>query len=359
MKHFQDLLMTVGADSCQRLAETDLWSFWQADFSTPVQPVIGYFLRLRHNCPLKEATPAHLDRWFKLSAGKGYDVVITPLSDLAKNLPQATANFKGKRTLITRDFVSNTLFRGIAFNQVDAEPHFIDPDLESLKDGIVRHNALRSLQKWFVGGWGQEQSRLGVLVAEGGLGKTTIARHLTNALQGSGQRIIPLLIESEQWRLRLQSKVELNSIWDIAINTCLKQPGRFLSNKIVFETLVREGLLYIIFDGFDELCLHPNFSEQPSEVVAQFIQDLANEEAGNNARILLTTRENYWNSLKDSMPMGQIDAFRLLGFSNDQRQEYFAKRLADPAKRDNARRLASDLGGAILSFSSARRPERG
>jgi len=346
MNYFENILMTMGAESCKSLQETNYWSFWKAEFHTPVQSVVGYFLSLKHDCPLKEATPQNLDAWYKLASSQGYDIVVTPGSALAKNLDQAKAQFRARKAILSKDLVSQSLFRNLEFNQIDAEPHFIDPDLESLKDGKIRHNALKSLQKWFVGGWDQKQSHLCVLVAEGGVGKTTIARHLTNALQKSGQQIIPLLIESEQWRLRLQSKVDLSSIWDIAINTCLKQPGRFLS-KTVFETLVREGLLFIVFDGFDELCLHPQFTEHPSEVINQFVEDLAGEESTHNARILLTTRENYWNSLKDSMPLEEIDAFRLLGFSNDQRQQYFNIRLQDPGKRDNARRLASQIGGAL------------
>ncbi|MGA2557986.1 MAG: NACHT domain-containing protein [Verrucomicrobiota bacterium] len=347
MNHFENILQTMGAESCKPLSESAFWSFWKAEFHTPIQTVAGCFLSLKHDCPLKEATPANLDQWYKLGSPNGYDVVVTPGSDLARNLAQTSAQFRAKRALISKDLVSSSLFRNLEFNQVDAEPHFIDPDLESLKDGIIRHNALKSLQKWFVGGWDQKQSHLCIIVAEGGLGKTTIARHLTNALQKSRQPIIPLLIESEQWRLRLQSKIELNSIWDIAINSCLKQPGRFLSNSTLFETLVREGLLFIIFDGFDELCLHPQFSEHPSEVINQFIEELGGEETGYNARILLTTRENYWASLKDTMPLDKIDAFRLLGFSNEQRQEYFNIRLQDPGKRDNARILASQIGGAL------------
>lgn len=347
MNHFGNILTAMGAESCTPLETSEQWSFWKAVFHTPVATVDGYYLCLKHECPLKEATATNLDKWYKISAGKGYDLVVTPNSDLAKDLKKSAYEFKAKKAVVSKELVGNSLFRNLEFNQVDAEPHFIDPDLESLNGGLIRHNALKSLQKWFVGGWGQKQSNISILVAEGGLGKTTIARHLTNALQKSGQRIIPLLIESEQWRLRLQSKVDLSSIWDIAINNRLRQPGRFLSNQTLFETLVREGLLYIIFDGFDELCLHPQFSEHPSEVVSQFIEDLAGDEFGSNARILLTTRENYWNSLKDTLPMDRIDAFRLLGFSNDQRQEYFKIRIEDAGKRDNARILAGQIGGAL------------
>ncbi|HVU09053.1 MAG TPA: NACHT domain-containing protein [Verrucomicrobiae bacterium] len=347
MNHFGNILTAMGAESCTSLEISTQWSFWKAEFHTPVETVEGYYLCLKHECPLKEATPANLDKWYKMSVGKGYDLVLTPNSDLAKDLKKSAFEFKAKKAVISKELVSNSLFRNLVFNQVDAEPHFIDPDLESLNNGIIRHNALKSLQKWFVGGWGEKQSNISILVAEGGLGKTTIARHLTNSLQKSGQRIIPLLIESEQWRLRLQSKVELSSIWDIAINNRLQLPGRFLSNRSLFETLVREGLLYIIFDGFDELCLHPQFSEHPSDVINQFIEDLAGNEFGSNARILLTTRENYWNSLKDTLPLNQIDAFRLLGFSNDQRQEYFKVRIKDAGQRDNARILVSQIGNQL------------
>ena len=347
MNHFGNILAAMGAEQYEALETSTHWSFWKAEFHTPVSTVLGYYLCLKHECPLKEATPANLDRWYKMSGAKGYDLVVTPNSDLAKDLKKSAFGFKATKAVVSKDLVGKSLFRNLEFNQVDAEPHFIDPDLESLNDGLIRHNALKSLQKWFVGGWDQKQSNISILVAEGGLGKTTIARHLTNSLQKTGQTIIPLLIESEQWRLSLQSKVELSSIWDIAINNRLRKPGRFLSNRTLFETLVREGLLYIIFDGFDELCLHPQFTELPSEVINQFIEDLAGNEFGSNARILLTTRENYWNSLKDTLPLEHIDAFRLLGFSNDQRQEYFKKRIEDPGKRNNARILASQIGGAL------------
>ena len=111
---------------------------------------------------------------------------------------------------------------------------------------------------------------------------------------------------------------------------------------------MREGLIWVIFDGFDELCLHPQFSTSPPDVIQSFIDDLGTQDATrSSARILLTSRDSYWRSYQLQMPRENLDEFLLLGFSNDQKKQYFAKRLSDPAKVGNALRYSSEIGGRL------------
>jgi hypothetical protein len=62
------------------------------------------------------------------------------------------------------------------------------------------------------------------------------------------------------------------------------------------------------------------------------------------ARILITVRQTFWEKYGGDVPSDRIERIALRGFSNDQRQRFFDKRLGDPSERQVANRLAKRLG---------------
>lgn len=350
LTHFEDILRTIGASDCKNLAENQHWDFWQATFTTPVQAVKGYYLALKHKCPLKEGDSTRVRQWRSLSNNQPYDVVITPRSHLISHVPKIGGLFGGHRVITTKKLVRDALLAGIAFKDQHVEQYFIEPDIE-VDDEPVESGAVTYLTDWFlqIGKVAAHSKPIALLRADGGTGKTTVARALVSAVRHRNSRVFPLLIESEQWRFHVQSQLSLQNLWDIAISRILTRPGPFLANETAFRVLVKEGLFVIVFDGFDELCLHPQFGTQPSELINELLDQLGSEDESASTRILLTTRETYWETFQDNLDRSRIEQVRLLGFSNDQRRNYFHKRLKDPAQVDTALRYASQIGGSLYA----------
>ena len=172
-------------------------------------------------------------------------------------------------------------------------------------------------------------------------------------LQSTRHRIYPILIESEQWRHALHTRLDLNDILELAIRRSLENCQFLISNKNVRDTVIREGLAVIIFDGFDELCLHPQFEGGPEDIINEFVSCIKTDSDNRSARILLTTREAYWYSIPEVVDyQDNLETFRLLGFSNKQKQDYLrkyfqGKKNADE-KIDTALRISSQVGGRLF-----------
>src|SRR5262249_36834763 len=75
---------------------------------------------------------------------------------------------------------------------------------------------------------------------------------------------IPILVESAQWQNLIN--LTLPNILNAALLQLVPDAGS-LTNSKTFQLLIREQLLVPIFDGFDELCLHPNSDYSPASVL--------------------------------------------------------------------------------------------
>ena len=147
----------------------------------------------------------------------------------------------------------------------------------------------------------------------------------------------------------MQSRIDLANIWDSAIRRSLKNSNFFISNESAFRTLVREGLFIIIFDGFDELCLHPQFLEGPRGIINDLLSYVEGDDENKPARILLTARETYWDSVAGNIEESErLETYRLLGFSSGQKKEYFRTYFNDPIKIDTAMRISKEIGGKLF-----------
>ena len=159
-----------------------------------------------------------------------------------------------------------------SLREIDVEHYFIEPDIQTKDETVPK--AVSGLIAWFDGNQ-RGSGSLGVVRADGGTGKTTLARRLAAEVRTLRPKVVPLLIEADQWRHQLQAEFRIPNVWDIALTRCLSAPSGLLSNETAFRVLVREGLIWVIFDGFDELCLHPQFSTSPPDVIQSFIDDFS------------------------------------------------------------------------------------
>ena len=243
MKHFHDILATLGASNIQLVEPNKYWDFWMATYKTPITSISGYYLYLKHDCPQKESSIENLTHWKFLSRNLGdYEVIVTPKSPLSQNLEGTRSLFGAKSVRTTKQFLLDNFLKDLSWKPVRREEHFIDPDLEIAEKKSV-HNAVKYLSQWIKG----ESSTLNttaltILTAHGGIGKTTVSRVLCDTLHSQDSTIIPILIESEQWRHLIQTNFTMNSLWDLAISKRFERAGNLLANKVALrEMCIRDS----------------------------------------------------------------------------------------------------------------------
>ena len=132
--------------------------------------------------------------------------------------------------------------------------------------------------------------------------------------------------------------------------------GLHLTKPEVFQALVREQILIPIFDGLDELLLDHRASSSIESLLSELLELVRDTEA----RVLITVREAFWKKHEARVPPSSTELIRCLnleGFSNDQRQKFFRKRLKLPQEWDIANRLSSVIGKTLYAGAVAR-PEK-
>jgi hypothetical protein len=348
MKHFYELLVTLGAIvEPLPLKETSDWAFWKAIYRTPRTDVPASYLYLKSKCPLKEATPPNLKLWQQFAGVDGYEVVVTPSSALAQDQEKTKSTFGGITIKDSKKLLLDNFLKGLSWRSIEKEEYFIDPDLQT-SDGKTVNGATRYLMDWMRGSPKiVNRSGLAVLVADGGIGKTTVSRIVSQMLHDQDSLAIPILVESAQWRHLLQSGITMPTVWDLAISRRFDHASRLLANDTALRVLIREGLFVVIFDGFDELCVTPNAIMNPKDVIANLMELVTPEDEEVRARILVTSRRTYWESVKDDIDTSDLETIRLKGFDNEQRKSYFKARLSNQSERDIALRLAKEISGGI------------
>ena len=354
---FSEILTTLGFRETELIQDDGLWNMWRATYRTPVGDVKAFYLYLKKDCYPKEATATNKKLWSDKSEGKGYRLVLPPSSRvlppssrLADNLSQAQNIFGALEAKTTKQLLLDNIVRDLAWNPVDDEKYFVDPDLK-LNSGAIAEGATQYMIEWLKGERTQNPAEsIAVLTAPGGVGKTTLARHLCDRLHKVDPNIYPVLIESQQWQTLLgtSGQLTMDTVWNAALSNCFKDGSPLRGNKIARGVLVREGLFVVMFDGFDELCVYPEGAMSPKAIIDELV-DLVTPEEGEviQARILLTARETFWESIQDDIGLSKSNVFRLQEFSNKKRNIYFGRRLKVHAERDTASRLASEISGGI------------
>ena len=109
---------------------------------------------------------------------------------------------------------------------------------------------------WLRANDSESSSHIRVIRAPAGVGKTSLARHLTRKVaEGADKyKLIPCYVESDHWaKLRVES---LDQLWAMIENSLRHFDPNLRLTQSLFEHLLKSGDLVFIFDGFDELCGH-------------------------------------------------------------------------------------------------------
>ncbi|MCK6600598.1 MAG: NACHT domain-containing protein [Bacteroidetes bacterium] len=353
MKTCEEILLTIGANKVELLSENEHWNFWKGIYTTPAGSVSGFYLYLYSKCPGKEANSVNISLWKKISGESGYEIIVSPGCELIKNgeiSKKTLKDFAGKEIYSTRSFLYKNLISSLEILNGLTETYYIEPTL-ILEDGKFIQEPSFFLANWLKGEKSNIQKSVNLLaiIAHGGVGKTTLVKEVNDRLKNDdGQFIIPLLVESEQWRGLLSNSFSLSSVWESSIARLFQNPARLKINEMAFRVLVREGNFAIIFDGFDELCIS-TVSQSPTEIIKELLLlTNSDDEEESNAKIIITSRKNFWESIEDKESISKnIEVFQLRGFDTDQKQRYFQKRLQDPVERTNAFILSRRVGGQI------------
>lgn len=355
MSHFSEIITALGARVPEAKLKSENWELAEAIFETPVGNVTGSYLYLSSRCTWSEATAKNLSDWKASCGAKGYQVVTTPSSPLSVDLDRVSRVFGATKAQTTRGLLLDSFGRQLASAgaaEPDAE-YFIDPDLE-LPDTTSVSNASKYLAKWLTDGPTENNAdrSIAVVVADGGVGKTTLARVLCDRISKQGTNAFPVLVESAMWRDVVQSNLQINTIIERSIANRYENAARLASSEDAFRALFRAGVFVLIFDGFDELCVHPGSMITPKQILEELTELSKIEEDGLQSRIIITTRESYWQSISTEIDTSQLEILKIRGFDNDKKKTYFQKRLKLPAARDIALRLAKQIGGAIYKNSA-------
>ena len=351
MPQFKDILDTLGFDPIELLKDDPSWNMWRAVYPTPTHDLETFYLYLKSKCRVGAATDKNKRYWKNQSQDRGYWLVLPPSSNLARDPHETKQRFSAREVKTTRELIFDNVNRELKWNPVDEEEFFVDPAIMKLDDRTIFHEATPHMVEWLAG----NDTSIAVLVAPGGVGKTTLARHLCTHFRSTGT--YPVLIESQQWQ---PGHLTMDSVWDAALSMRFEGGSRLQNNEIARRVLIREGLLVVLFDGFDELCVRPEGAMSPKVIIDELVELAAprDEETDSRARILFTARETFWESIRDDIDTSKLKVFRLQEFSTKKQQAYFKRRLTNKGERDTALRLSKETSSGVYGRYGSRNADR-
>ena len=315
--------------------DTPAWSVWIARGHMGPRTVEARFIYLKSSCNVAQAEDA-----LRHAAGETYVVLPKNRREQLKRIESLAP--AGVKVMVLEDMTWDYTKRAFEkyldglVSWIPQVSHFVTPR----PDNDAKADLGDDIKNWIVTSDATGERQVRVIRAPAGVGKTTVARHLTRQIASAVDRYrkIPIYVEASHWsRLAMES---LSSLW-ITIDQSIRQfdPGLRL-DEAMFEQLLQQGAIVFIFDGFDELCGHRLSPLSPTEVLREILEGVASE---TDARILLTSRTQYWLAeVGDAFP--QIEPLDLATFNKQQALDYFQKRFAkDQAKRERATSLFGNL----------------
>jgi len=175
----------------------------------------------------------------------------------------------------------------------------------------------------------EHQSAAVIILAPGGMGKTTLCQHLANHFQNIGNGAV-VFIQSETIKNSSYSNLIENSaiesiydLYEVYAKICSAETSDvFYYDEITFEVSLLSGNLTVIIDGIDELIsIFPdNFN------LEKFINSIValNKQLG-NGKILLTSRNDIFSG-DILLDKDEIKKVTLLGFDKQTCVKYLEKR---------------------------------
>jgi NACHT domain len=263
----------------------------------------------------------------------------------AKGLPQDLDRVSRElgtrnRALTVRTLLLNALLRNGSVEGIDVfeEPRFVEPTLRTARG---EGDALNMLVSWLRDLDTLSGPHLGVVLAGAGVGKTTMMREVyAKLLKRRGSVSVPLLVESNHWAkfAATSSDLDLADIWKNSFDSLY---SAIISDELLEES-VHRGAITILFDGFDELCTKMGAQFRPSATLER-VRDLLLD---NEGKILITSRQAFWNDFVEPSLKSEFLNFELLPFSKQQTEAYWGKAFpgsGELSKRERARTIHSRI----------------
>jgi hypothetical protein len=338
---FVNVLPRLGMSNVDQRASGDQWQFWTADVDSPFGQQKVSLLYLNSKAAWSGLAIAATNAKKRITKECPFYVVVQNSADVARDLPRIKRETGFAEVFTVRELLSKSITRAFRINPADAaqavqQQVFVDPDVR--KDG-KETKALESLTNWLLED-SDSGSRIGVLVAPAGVGKTTVARHCFQQLaRTAGKWRLPLLVTSDQWA-KLADRANL-TLWDVWRESLDVLYSCSVSREDL-EMFLENGIFLPIFDGFDELCTRIGGQFNASDILDQ-LSELLQDTDG---RILLTTRDAFWNEIPEERRK-ETAGFELLPFNKQQTGKYLEERFpkaVDAHKRDVARNILQSLG---------------
>lgn len=200
-----------------------------------------------------------------------------------------------------------------------------------------------------------QNGRLGIMLAEPGQGKTYMSQHLVYNLSENKKDIIPIYIDSNQWRS--MSVDDLTSLWKTIAHSFryFETPINWIEGceDLFIKTTLKAGLFRVVFDGFDEYILRNHGRVQADEA----IQALSELVSSTDARLIITSRTTFWESeIKaieadvEPLEFKNASLFVIKPFDQSHAKNYFSTRLeGDELKQ----RSAIDLFRALSAHGDS------
>lgn len=329
---FGQLIPKLRLSDGKALTGHDKWQLWEAmedrAFGSPEKLYLLYFDSRTTWTTARQA----LDESRKHAALRRLFCVVQNSSDLARDLPRLKKESSAIDAFTVRQLLAQSVSARLGrIDTEDSDRLFVDPDLRP--DGTAK--AIQTLSAWLKDDSG-DGSRIGVLVAKAGVGKTTVARQLFRILCGKeGAGRFPILVESDQWA-KLSDRAGL-TLWDVWRESLDVHYTSALGRE-EFDLCVEYGLFLPIFDGFDELCTRLAGHFSASETLARLDELLRDTEG----RVLLTTRDTFWSDGVPSSRRQGITQFDLFAFNKQQTAKYLENRFSrqeDFPKREIASKI--------------------
>ena len=194
------------------------------------------------------------------------------------------------------------------------EKHFIPPT----SAGADGSSIMPDLQAYLAGRG--IDGGLRVILADAGVGKTTVSRKLVGYLAGQADRTktIPVYVEASHWRGSVHRLGNAPSVYDVIKHSLELQKAKPVSEEILKHAL-KQGYLSFVFDGFDELCGHHKTAFDPLDVFKEL--DTLSQQS---ARILLTSRTGFWEARRptERTAANNVVTITLKAFNDQQARGY-------------------------------------
>lgn len=346
---FEDILRTAGFEAKKLRYDAKHWQWWLAEYQGPIRSTSEDFVYFDRGARWRDVDAAA--QYFGFGHG---DVLLTVLvSNGAYTLARDLLKVKSKLRVESASTVPQFLCSAVAgrlgrmaLQESSDTENFVEPSIQYPSDKNHEPGVDR-LVRWFRE-FRTGEPTVGVLLAHGGTGKSTLARALFESVARPQDRsAIPLLVRQEQW-LGLLSRPwsNLSEVWKEALVEWF--PGTVFGPDQL-EVFLSQGAVFPIFDGFDELCtVVPEVSATDTieEMLTMFSE----------GRILLTSRRRFWEENIPPALRKQVLEIDLFPFTSKQRNSYLQKRFPkEPQKQRSAQAILDRISTKTLP--SRRRAE--